>query len=108
LLLLLQLKRTLWKQELKRQETDRELFGTKPADSRLKSSGIRRRRCMEEIITTSEVAALLKVHVKTIYNLAARGKIPGSRIGRIWRFNRSEVLELLSNRSLDGLGGELQ
>lgn len=56
---------------------------------------------MEEIITTSEVAALLKVHVKTVYSLAARGKIPGSRIGRIWRFSRSEVLELVSNKSLE-------
>jgi excisionase family DNA binding protein len=53
---------------------------------------------MEEIITTSEVATLLKVHVETIYHLAGGGKI--SRIGRIWRFNRSEALELLS-KSLD-------
>jgi excisionase family DNA binding protein len=63
---------------------------------------------MEEIITTSEVATLLKVHVKTVYNLAAKGKIPGSRIGRIWRFNRSEVLELLSNKAPDRTETELQ
>ena len=40
---------------------------------------------MEEIMTPSEVAALLKIHLKTVYKLAERGVIPGNRIGRSWR-----------------------
>lgn len=51
---------------------------------------------MEEIMTPSEVAALLKIHLKTVYKLAEKGVIPGSRIGRSWRFSRSDVLELVS------------
>ena len=61
---------------------------------------------MEEIMTPSEVAALLKIHLKTVYKLAERGVIPGNRIGRSWRFSRSDVLELVSskpeNLSTDG------
>jgi excisionase family DNA binding protein len=55
---------------------------------------------MEEIMTPSEVAALLKIHLKTVYKLAERGVIPGNRIGRSWRFSRSDVLELVSSKAL--------
>ena len=56
---------------------------------------------MEEIMTPSEVAALLKIHLKTVYKLAERGVIPGNRIGRSWRFSRSDVLELVSTKPLN-------
>jgi excisionase family DNA binding protein len=61
---------------------------------------IERGKQMEEIMTPLEVAALLKIHLKTVYKLAERGAIPGSRIGRSWRFSRHEVLELVSSRSM--------
>jgi len=51
---------------------------------------------VEEIITPSEVAALLRIHVKTVYRLAEEGLIPGKRIGRSWRFRKSSVLQLIS------------
>jgi len=52
-------------------------------------------------MTPSEVAALLKIHLKTVYKLAEKGTIPGNRIGRSWRFSRSDVLELVSSRQLE-------
>lgn len=55
---------------------------------------------MEEIMTPSEVAALLKIHLKTVYKLAEKGVIPGNRIGRSWRFSRSDVLDLVSSKSV--------
>lgn len=58
---------------------------------------------MEEIMTPSEVASLLKIHLKTVYKLAEKGIIPGNRIGRSWRFSRTDVLELVSTKSM-GLG----
>jgi excisionase family DNA binding protein len=58
---------------------------------------------MEEIMTPSEVAALLKIHLKTVYKLAEKGVIPGNRIGRSWRFSRSDVLELVSSSKPIGL-----
>ena len=54
---------------------------------------------MEEIMTPSEVASLLKIHLKTVYKLAEKGVIPGNRIGRSWRFSRNDVLELVSSKS---------
>ena len=56
---------------------------------------------MEEIMTPSEVAALLKIHLKTVYKWAEKGVIPGNRIGRSWRFSRSDVLELVSTKSMN-------
>ena len=52
----------------------------------------------EEILTNREVADLLKLHPKTVNKLAIAGKLPAYRIGRQWRFRRSEVLKLLEKR----------
>ena len=51
---------------------------------------------MQEIITPSQVAALLQVHVKTVYRLAEQGVIPGHKIGRRWRFRRKSILDLVA------------
>jgi len=56
---------------------------------------------VEEIMTPSEVADLLKIHLKTVYKLAEKGVIPGNRIGRSWRFSRSDVMELVSSRGMN-------
>lgn len=56
---------------------------------------------MEEIMTPSEVANLLKIHLKTVYKLAEKGVIPGNRIGRSWRFSRSDVLTLVSSKPMN-------
>ena len=56
---------------------------------------------MEEIMTPSEVAVLLKIHLKTVYKLAEKGVIPGSRIGRSWRFSKNDVMELVSGKPLN-------
>ncbi len=53
---------------------------------------------MKELLTTSEVAAILRVHVQTVYRLADEGVIPGIRIGRSWRFRKKEILDLISNK----------
>ena len=50
---------------------------------------------MDEIITPAMVAELLKIHIKTVYRLAEQGVIPGSRVGRSWRFGRKNILELV-------------
>jgi excisionase family DNA binding protein len=51
---------------------------------------------LQEIITPSQVAALLQVHVKTVYRLAEQGVIPGNKIGRRWRFRRKSILDLVA------------
>jgi len=51
---------------------------------------------MDEILTATEAASLLKVHKRTVYRLAEQGVIPGNRIGHRWRFNRTNILALVS------------
>jgi excisionase family DNA binding protein len=50
----------------------------------------------DEVMTASEVADLLKMPVSTIYQLARRGELPASRLGRTWRFLRPRLEELLA------------
>jgi len=54
-------------------------------------------RALQEIITPSQVADLLQVHVKTVYRLAEQGIIPGNKIGRRWRFSRQRILDLVAD-----------
>lgn len=46
---------------------------------------------MSEILTMREVADLLKINEKTAYKLAAKGEIPGFKVGGSWRFDRAEI-----------------
>ena len=48
-----------------------------------------------EIMTARELANYLRLHETTIYKLAQEGTIPGVRIGRVWRFKREAIEELL-------------
>jgi len=50
---------------------------------------------VDEIITPSQVAEILKIHVKTVYRLAREGIITGNRIGRSWRFSKNNILDLV-------------
>jgi excisionase family DNA binding protein len=43
------------------------------------------------LLTTTEVAGLLRVHPKHVYRLLKRG-LPARRVGDEWRFDRDEVL----------------
>lgn len=51
----------------------------------------------DEVMTAREVADLLKMPVSTIYQLARRGEIPASRLGRTWRFLRPRLEEMLAS-----------
>lgn len=53
---------------------------------------------MEEILTPSEVASLLKMHVNTVYRLVEEGLVPGNKIGRAWRFRKKDILQLISRK----------
>jgi excisionase family DNA binding protein len=46
----------------------------------------------EEILTVEEASALLRVSSKTILRLAREGALPGQKVGRAWRFCRSELV----------------
>ncbi len=68
---------------------------TEPLESTstARSSGLLTR---DEVMTAAEVADLLRVPTSTIYELARKGAVPASRLGRTWRFLRPRPEELLA------------
>ena len=54
-----------------------------------------------ELITIKEVADFLQIAEKTIYRLAAEGKIPAIKVGGSWRFNLKEIEEWLEKQRND-------
>jgi excisionase family DNA binding protein len=61
-----------------------------------------------EVLTSSEVAELLKVHLSSVRRWSREEKLKGYRLGRYgdWRFLRKDVLAFLYSYSEIGEGGE--
>lgn len=49
-----------------------------------------------EIMDEEEAARFLQVDAKTIVELAEAGKLPGKRLGKVWRFSRDALVAWLS------------
>lgn len=52
----------------------------------------------DEILTIDEVAAYLKAGKRTVYRLAANGRIPAFKLGGTWRFRRAELDGWIASR----------
>jgi excisionase family DNA binding protein len=50
-----------------------------------------------EVLTLTQTAALLQVDEVTLEGLAARGEVPGRRLGDQWRFGRRALLDWLAS-----------
>jgi excisionase family DNA binding protein len=50
-----------------------------------------------DVLTLGQLAELLQVDEKTARSLAAKGELPGRKLGRQWRFSRQAVLDWLAN-----------
>src|SRR6266851_4137659 len=48
---------------------------------------------MDEILEPKEVAKLLKVNHRTVVRWAEQGKLPGFKLGDLWRFRREAIEE---------------
>jgi excisionase family DNA binding protein len=44
----------------------------------------------DEVLKADEVSKWLRIPKSTIYKLCLEGQIPGTKIGRHWRFDRKE------------------
>jgi excisionase family DNA binding protein len=49
-----------------------------------------------DVMTAQEVAELLRMPTSTVYEVARKGALPASRLGRTWRFLRPRLEELLA------------
>jgi excisionase family DNA binding protein len=52
----------------------------------------------ESLLALSDVARLLNVCEATAWQLTRRGTLPGIRVGRQWRFRRSDIDRYLENQ----------
>src|SRR5712691_6523354 len=53
----------------------------------------------KDILDVEGAAMLLGVSARTIYNLARKGEIPATRVGRAWRFARRNLIAWVANGS---------
>lgn len=54
------------------------------------------------VLTTEEAAVLLRVSRKTVLGLASQGILPGRKVGRAWRFLRSDLVEFVRGERRHG------
>ncbi len=54
---------------------------------------------MERMLTTHQLAEMLGVHPNWVYLHAARGDLPGYKVGTVWRFLPGEVMTWLATRN---------
>jgi excisionase family DNA binding protein len=50
------------------------------------------------IMTAEDVAKYLKITPATVYRLAQKGELPGAKIGRVWRFRKEAIDNLLQEQ----------
>lgn len=59
---------------------------------------------VREILTADQAADLLQVSLRTVLQLAREGELRGHKVGRAWRFCRSDVLAYVQGVRLVGQG----
>jgi excisionase family DNA binding protein len=52
--------------------------------------------------TVKELAAVFRVNARTIYNLAAAGDLPHTRVGRTYRFDKARIEEWIKDNTFGG------
>ena len=52
-----------------------------------------------ETITPNEIAGILRIHPFTVTRLAREGKLPGFKVGGIWRFRKDHFERWLEGGS---------
>jgi excisionase family DNA binding protein len=51
----------------------------------------------KEILDVGGAAGLLGVSTHTVYQLARKGSLPGTRVGREWRFHRQTLIDWVAS-----------
>ena len=55
-----------------------------------------------EVLTIEDVATYLRLPVSTAYRLAKKKELPGSKVGRHWRFHRKTLEDWFRGRIAQG------
>ena len=59
----------------------------------------------DQFLKTDDVLAYLHVNLRTVYRLVQAGKLPAVRVGRQWRFRKSDIEAFLSQHDQPAAGG---
>jgi len=57
----------------------------------------------DSVMTIDDLSAYLKIAKSTLYKLAQKGKLPGQKVGRHWRFRRRTIDRWLDEGSEAGV-----
>jgi PTS system nitrogen regulatory IIA component len=52
----------------------------------------------EKWLTLNELASYLKVSKSALYKMVQEGRIPGGKVGRVWRFDQTEIDRWVKSR----------
>ena len=52
-----------------------------------------------ETLAPHEIAKMLRIHPFTVTRLAREGKLPGFKVGGIWRFRKDQFERWIESRS---------
>ena len=55
---------------------------------------------MEALLTTQEVANILKVTVRTVYSLLEGGELQGVKVGRVWRVSEDDLQAFIARQKI--------
>ena len=61
----------------------------------------------DQILTIQELSDYLKVPVSTLYKLAREGSMPGTKVGKHWRFQKDAIDGWLAQQNPDSGDGKL-
>ncbi len=56
----------------------------------------------DEIMTMDDLAEYLKISKSTLYKLAVENKLPGTKIGKRWRFHKDAIDRWVQNGPAQG------
>lgn len=51
-----------------------------------------------ELLTIDEVSRMLRVSERTVYDWAQKGELPCGKLGNVWRFRKTEILQWIDQR----------
>lgn len=53
---------------------------------------------LEPLLTSREVGEALKIHPAVVQRMAARGEFPGFKVGKLWRYRKSDIDEWIASQ----------
>ena len=57
------------------------------------------KQTQDTVMDIGDLAKYLKLSTSTLYKLCAEGKVPGTKVGRHWRFHRAVIDQWLGHES---------